>query len=147
LSWGLLERENIVGHCVDQVSSPQPRCWPTPLAIKSLMNCQQLAQRISVLQPDLPQIEIARLCLLILSHTDAGELFDDESLLKAWQDASFRLEAAIDQHAAVTEELDKMCGDDPVRFTSDQLWTLLRTIKVQSQVLELYAPRGTCANS
>ncbi len=120
---------------------------PHPLGDEPLMNCQQLAERISALQSDLPEVEIARLCLLILSQHDANTLTDDKSLVKAWQDASFRLEAASDQHAAVTAELDQMCGDDPVRFTSEQLWTLLRTIKVQSQVLDLYAQPRACTNS
>ncbi len=103
------------------------------------MNCQQLAERISSLQPDLSGIEVARLCLLILSQCDDHRrLADDEYLLSVWQHASFRLEAAADQHAAVSEELELLCQDGPVRPTQDQLWIFLRAIKVQSQVLELY---------
>ena len=39
---------------------------------------------------------------------------------------------------AVAAELDAICIDGPVQFRPDQLWTLLRAVKVQSQILELY---------
>ncbi|MGB7343833.1 MAG: hypothetical protein WBD20_06455 [Pirellulaceae bacterium] len=103
------------------------------------MNCQTLAQRISELQPELAAGDVARLCLLILSSAaDIDALADDDVLMKAWRNASFRLEAATDQHAAVSVELDEMCSGGPVQFTPDQLWILLRAVKVQSQILELY---------
>ena len=103
------------------------------------MNCQQLAERLSSLQPSLSEVELARLCLVILSGCDAPcKLSDEEYLMAQWKHASFRLEAASDQHAAVSEELEMMCMDGPVQFTPDQLWVLMRAIKVQSQVLDLY---------
>ncbi|WP_145418035.1 hypothetical protein [Planctomycetes bacterium K23_9] len=103
------------------------------------MNCQTLAQRISELQPELSPADVARLCLLILTQTpDVDSLAADDVLMKAWRNASFRLEAATDQHSAVSIELDEMCGDGPIQFTPDQLWILLRAVKVQSQILELY---------
>ncbi len=103
------------------------------------MNCQSLAQRLSDLQPELAPVDVARLCLLILTNAqDVDSLGDDEVLKKAWRNASFRLEAATDQHSAVSQELDEMCSDGPIQFTPDQLWILLRAVKVQSQILELY---------
>ena len=109
------------------------------------MNCQQLAQRISSLQPDLSEIEVARLCLVILSQCDDHQkLSSDEHLLTVWKHASFRLDAASDQHAGVSEELEMMCADGPVQFTPDQLWILMRAIKVQSQLLELYTQQPAC---
>ena len=109
------------------------------------MNCQQLAERISSLQPDLSEIEVARLCLVIFSNCDDHrKLSNDEYLLTVWKHASFRLEAASDQHAAVSDELEMMCVDGPFEFTPDQLWILMRAIKVQSQVLELYTQQTVC---
>ena len=49
-----------------------------------------------------------------------------------------RLQAATDQHAAMTEELESLARSDPQRFTPDQIWILIRAIKVQSQILQLY---------
>lgn len=103
------------------------------------MNCHLLAQRIAELQPELAPSDVARLCLLIFSQCeDPDSLSNDDVLRKAWRNASFRLEAATDQHSAVSADLENMCSDGPVEFTPDQLWILLRAVKVQSQILELY---------
>ena len=45
---------------------------------------------------------------------------------------------ATDQHAAMTEELECLARSDPQRFSSEQIWILIRAIKVQSQILQLY---------
>ncbi|MGI9470222.1 MAG: hypothetical protein ACR2NZ_01735 [Rubripirellula sp.] len=116
--------------------------WATPL----FMTCHQLAKRLADLRPDLSAIDIARLSLMILSQTDDASMLDsDDALLAAWKHATFRLEAASDQHAAVAEELDSLCADGPIQFTPDQLWVLLRAVKVQSQVLELYTDQPALA--
>ena len=49
-----------------------------------------------------------------------------------------RLQAATDQHAAMTEELEDLAQTDPRQFSSDQIWILIRAIKVQSQILQMY---------
>lgn len=103
------------------------------------MTCHELAKRLSELNPSLSQVDVARLTLMILSQaSDPRLLIDDDQLLAAWRNATFRLEAASDQHAAVAEELESMCASSPVEFTPQQLWVLLRAVKVQSQILELY---------
>lgn len=112
----------------------------------SIMTCHELAQRLSELQPELMPVDVARLALMILSQCDdCTQLTDDEKLMSAWKNATFRLDAASDQHAAVAEELDAMCSEGPVEFTPDQLWVLLRAVKVQSQVLELYTDQPALA--
>ncbi|EMI43925.1 MULTISPECIES: hypothetical protein [Pirellulaceae] len=103
------------------------------------MKCHELAEHLSRERPDLPAIEIARLCLILLNAEDSAEqLADSQKRMAAWQHASFRFEAATDQYAAVVDELDQLFGDEPIQFRPDQLWTLLRAVKVQSQMLELY---------
>jgi hypothetical protein len=110
------------------------------------MTCHELARRLSQLQPELGPIDIARITLMILTQCDAANLLaDDESLIAAWKQATFRLEAASDQHAAVAEELRAMCSDGPLQFSPDQLWVLLRAVKVQSQILELYTDQPALA--
>lgn len=110
------------------------------------MTCHELAQRLSELRRDLGPLEVARLTLLILSQCEDPErLSDDSELLSAWKHAAFRLEAATDQHAAVAQELDQLCAAGPLQFTPDQLWILLRAVKVQSQVLELYTDQPALA--
>lgn len=103
------------------------------------MNCEQLAARIQELQPDASPRDVARLCLLLTNFVDDfGPLNDEQFLCRAWREMSIRLQAATDQHAAMTEELEEVAGCDPRDFTADQIWTLIRAIKVQSQVLQLY---------
>jgi hypothetical protein len=103
------------------------------------MQCHRLAELVSGLDPDLTPIEVARLCLLVLNaQPDDQQLTDANRLRLLCKAASFRLKAAADQHAAMSEELDALCGDGPIQFSPDQIWTLVRAIKVQSQILDLY---------
>ena len=103
------------------------------------MNCQELAQRIQELQPGATVQDVARLCLLLSNH---GESLDDlheiEKLKAAWKDMGLKLQAATDQHAAMTQELEDLASSDPEQFSRDQIWILIRAIKVQSQVLQMY---------
>lgn len=103
------------------------------------MNCQDLANRIEELQPDADARDVARLCLLLANSVDdLHELADQRFLKSAWKEMGLRLQAATDQHAAMTEELEALARSDPRKFTPDQIWILIRAIKVQSQILQLY---------
>ncbi len=103
------------------------------------MNCAELAQRVNDLQPEAATQDVARLCLLITNAVDSPEeLCDNSSLSDAWKEVGLRLQAATDQHAAMTEELESLAKSDPKKFTPDQIWVLIRAIKVQSQILRLY---------
>ena len=103
------------------------------------MNCHELAQRIEELQPEASVQDVARLCLLLSNQTDQlGSLSDNDALQTAWQETGLKLQAATDQHAAMTQELEALANSDPEQFTRDQIWILIRAIKVQSQVLQMY---------
>ncbi|MCA9104860.1 MAG: hypothetical protein R3B96_16020 [Pirellulaceae bacterium] len=103
------------------------------------MNCAELAERIADLQPEAEPRDVARLCLLLSNAVDTIDDLDDaNSLAQIWQEVGWRLQAATDQHAAMTEELETLARSDPRKFTPDQIWVLIRAIKVQSQVLRLY---------
>jgi len=103
------------------------------------MNCQRLAALVQQLEPEATTEEVARLCLLLATANDDLTQFEDPARLKAaWQEMELRLNLASDQHAAVTEELATLAASDPRRLDRDQVWILLRAIKVQSQALEMY---------
>ncbi|ADB17705.1 hypothetical protein Psta_3040 [Pirellula staleyi DSM 6068] len=107
------------------------------------MNCTDLAGRIERLQPGAITKDVARLCLLLANATgDVEQLNDDRTLTAAWREMGLRLQAATDQHAAMTEELENLARTDPRKFTPEQIWVLIRAIKVQSQILQLYV--GEC---
>ncbi|QDU89901.1 hypothetical protein Pla175_32980 [Pirellulimonas nuda] len=104
-----------------------------------MMTCHDLAQRIERLQPDATPEDVARLCLLLANrHEDLEPLADRQGLRKAWQETGLRLQLATDQHAAMTTELEELASGDPQQFTHEQVWVLIRAIKVQSQILQLY---------
>ena len=103
------------------------------------MNCQELAACIERLQPEALPRDVARLCLLLTNYVEQIELLQNEDRLSdAWREMGMRLQAATDQHAAMTEELEALASSDPREFSPDQIWILIRAIKVQSQVLQLY---------
>jgi hypothetical protein len=103
------------------------------------MNCQQLAARIETMQPGVVPGDVARLCLLLNNYAqDANRLDDEATFNEAWQHVGLRLQAASDQHAAMTEELEELASRSPRSYSPEQTWVLIRAIKVQSQVLGLY---------
>jgi len=103
------------------------------------MNCQELAKQIQDLQPEATTQDVARLCLLLSNNSlELQELGDRPKLRTAWQEVGLKLQAATDQHAAMTQELEELSNSDPEKFTKDQIWVLIRAIKVQSQVLQMY---------
>ncbi len=110
------------------------------------MTCQELAARIERLYPEADPREVARLCLLLATYVPKLEqLRDDQSLYQAWREIGLRLQAATDQHTAMTEELEQLARTPAAHFTPEQIQTLIRAIKVQSQVLQLYVglPRNS----
>ena len=103
------------------------------------MQVQELIQKLSTQSPKSEPLDIAQMCLVVLNAVDDVEaLHDDQELDKACRDASLKLQFAVDQHAAMAEELEELAASDPREFSTEQIWTLVRAIKVQSQVLQLY---------
>jgi hypothetical protein len=103
------------------------------------MNCFELAQRIQELEPQASAKDVARVCLLLANNnSNLAELRDFDRLQTAWKETGLKLQAATDQHAAMTQELEELANSDPEKYSQDQVWVLIRAIKVQSQVLQLY---------
>ncbi|MEQ8846320.1 hypothetical protein [Botrimarina sp.] len=103
------------------------------------MTCRELAEKIEKLQPDASPQDVARLCLLLTnSHRDVSALGDLVELQSAWRQIGLRLQLATDQHAAMTHELEELASSDPKEFSQEQVWVLIRAIKVQSQILQMY---------
>lgn len=103
------------------------------------MTCQDLAQYIESLQPGATPQDVARLCLLLTNeYSELEQLSDQSALQSAWKQTGLRLQLATDQHAAMTQELEELAQSDPKTFNQEQIWVLIRAIKVQSQVLQMY---------
>lgn len=104
------------------------------------MIAQDLVQAVSDLRPEYTPAQQLRIALLLsLQHADINELTTDSiELEQQLSNVSMQLSATTDQHAAVSGELDSLASTSPCEFTPDHLWTLVRAIKVQSQILDLY---------
>ena len=103
------------------------------------MTCAELAQQIERIQPHASPQDVARLCLLLTNSVeDLDSLRDQRALHDAWKRTGLKLQVATDQHAAMTQELEDLAASDPQSFSQDQIWILIRAIKVQSQVLQMY---------
>lgn len=103
------------------------------------MTCNVLVEKIQHLSPASRPVEIARLSTLILNSVDdPQELENPELLQQVLEDVNLRLQAANDQHCAMTQELESLAQSDPKKFSPEQIWVLIRSIKVQSQILRLY---------
>lgn len=99
----------------------------------------QLFRRIEALSPEIEPCELARLFVVFCNHVgDLSTLESDAALRQAWKDAYIKLQASVDQHAAVVEELEELSQTDPRKFQPEQIWVLIRAIKVQSQILSMY---------
>ena len=103
------------------------------------MNCHDLAARIERIQPETPAGDVARLCLLLTNSIENLDQLQDETCLQdASREMHMRLQAATDQHAAMTRELEELASSDPQKFHPEQIWVLIRAIKVQGQILQMY---------
>ena len=103
------------------------------------ITCQSLAARLQAIEPEADVREVARTCLLLCNTLeDLHALENDAALAKAYREMSLKLQVSTDQHAAMTEELEELARSNPEQFSKDQVWVLVRAIKVQSQILQLY---------
>ena len=103
------------------------------------MKLSNIVEKIESQAPEIDSLEVARVATLMASSfEDMTPLEDGDLFHEIWDEITLRLTAASDQHAAVTEELQELAESDPKDFTRDQIWVLIRAIKVQSQILRLY---------
>lgn len=102
-----------------------------------LQTAQNLLGQVAQLNPELDDAQLFRACHLLSVHLPDGDV-QDAQLIEQWREISMRLQAASDQQAAVTEELESLATTDPKQFTPDQVWVLVKAIKVLSQLLSFY---------
>jgi hypothetical protein len=109
------------------------------LAANGAETAARLLQRITQLDPELSLEDIFRVGHLLTMHADPQRLDQADYLTEVWLELTLRLQAAADQQAAVTEELENLANTDPQKFKPDQVWLLIKAIKVLSQTLEFYS--------
>lgn len=103
------------------------------------MDAKQLVSAVAKLRPEYSPAEHLRIALLLsLHHPKLETLADATELERQCLEVIIQLSASTDQHAAVAGELDSLAATSPCDFTPDHLWSLVRALKVQSQILNLY---------
>ena len=111
------------------------------------MELTSLLKQVMVRMPSAKPAEVFRMAMLLChAHSDAGWARSEEtheldlsgSIDRRLQEISLQLTLQEDQHAAIAEELDSLASTEPCQFSVQHLWTLIRAIKVQSQLLNLY---------
>ena len=69
------------------------------------MNFIAIAKRVEKQIPYADALEISRMCTLMCGAVrDIATLSDDKKFLEIWDEVNLRLQAATDQHVAVSED-------------------------------------------
>jgi hypothetical protein len=110
------------------------------LARATQMVLAELIQHIEAIDPGMPPSHTARMLLLIAQSCGESleSLTDRASIEKILQPIQLQLQSALDQESAVAEELDQLAATRPAEFNPSHVWTLIRAIKVQKQILDLF---------
>ncbi len=109
------------------------------------MDFATLAEKIAELEPAAKPSDVAQIATLLLRHSENIENLNENQVEEMYGDIRLRLNAACDQHAAMAEEIQSLACSDPRKYSPDQVWILIRAIKVQSQMLEMYAGGTVCS--
>ena len=103
------------------------------------MDFPTLAAEIEQLDPNASQDQVAQIAMLMLrSGAESQQLQQTDVVHNLFNDIKIRLNAACDQHAAMTDEIQSLACSDPRQYSPDEVWVLVRAIKVQCQLLETY---------
>ena len=101
------------------------------------MNLFKILSSTKEIRPNASDEQIVRWILMMLV---SEESITEESLASSVMQAEQTSRLMEDQVAAVTEELDMLASSQPSEFSPSHIWTLLKAIRVQQQMLELYDP-------
>ncbi|MCC6508799.1 MAG: hypothetical protein IT423_06810 [Pirellulaceae bacterium] len=103
------------------------------------MELNRLLDEVVAHMPDAAPAEAFRMAMLLChSAPDLESLADAPLRERLLQDLQMQLAMHEDQHAAIASELDSLASTEPCQFHVNHLWTLIRAIKVQSQLLTFY---------
>ena len=106
------------------------------------MEITRLLEQVIMRMPSAKPAETLRMAMLLCHSPCDGapaERLDDPAALdERIRDLELQLAGHEDQHAAIAQELDSLASTEPCHFSVQHLWTLIRAIKVQSQLLNFY---------
>jgi hypothetical protein len=100
------------------------------------MSLSKIISRIEQQLPDQHPQRILAIANILLAGSQPEETPSPESI----RQAVMRLHSLDEQCGAVADELDGVASTRPEEFSPSHIWTLIRVIKVQSQLIELIYP-------
>lgn len=106
------------------------------------MQIYEIIDRLACLCGHRDEAELLRIAFLISLRVESLSELDDASLQSHFEEVTFDLQVATEQHAAVSEELDLLADTAPCEFSPDHVWTLVRAIKAQGRFLQMYLGRA-----
>lgn len=110
------------------------------------MSIANVVQQIEKLLPNEPSDRILLVAKILCSgnaEPPSTSVFEQQVRM-----ALSRVQSLDEQLAAAARDLDSLASETPSEFEPAHVWTLIRTIKVQSQMLELiYYPTDQSALS
>lgn len=106
------------------------------------MQITSLLQQVMDRMPTATPAETFRMAMLLCHSMNevhlSGAIEQPPQIDQRMRDISLKLAVHEDQHAALADDLDSLASTEPSQFNVQHLWTLVRAIKVQSQLLSLY---------
>jgi hypothetical protein len=106
------------------------------------MTMTQLITWLEALEPNASPCERAEWLFLLVQDCQ-GELScyeNPEAVLARLKPLRLQWQWTLDQEAAVADELDQLASTHPAEFSPKHVWTLIRAIKVQKQIIGFYRP-------
>jgi hypothetical protein len=102
------------------------------------MTISQFVERVEEILPHQPSWRILAIAQVLWASWEKGTIseIDKQSVTQAM----IRLRSMDEQHAAVAQELDRLASTTPQEFEPSHVWTLIRAIKIQSQIIDLVYP-------
>ncbi|MEM8679588.1 MAG: hypothetical protein AAGF97_09580 [Planctomycetota bacterium] len=102
------------------------------------MKVEHLASKIKNLQPHWHSSDIAEMCLMLSVSDDIETFENDSELSNKCSTLHLKRQHVTEQYGAVLEELNELADSDPTKFGREQVWSLLRAIKIQDQIIKLH---------
>jgi hypothetical protein len=104
-----------------------------------VMQLSDLVTKLQDRNPEATDVYIARLALLVTKLVeDWPVMVQDGKLADVCATIELKMSALHDQQAAIAHELDELATSAPCEFNPKHVWTLVRGIKVQTQLLNQY---------
>lgn len=103
------------------------------------MRLTQLIEELQGLEPAADDVYIARAALLLAKENDDLSKFENtDTLQSSYRSMCMRMSSLHDQQAAISLELNALAESAPCEFNPQHVWTLVRGIKIQTQILDHY---------